>query len=375
MAAFVDQLKGALYGLAIGDAMGAPVEGWPPERIAARFEGVQSFLPATHGGDPSTGKGNGRITDDTLMTEALIRAYNRRQDHLDAYDYVEFLLPEIAERVAWVPERGAEMPVIERPLWWPERYPWLRLTVFQAEPRSAGIGNSVNCGLAMFMMPVGAVNAGDPRAAYQEATAFGLAHNESFAVEAGGVMAGACAAAFARRATIEATLDAALELARDGTAMAIQAVLDAVDPSDPMPTFVAKTRDAVAPYDQRTGHVTEHAPLRTKEVSNVGRPSRLHAIEELPIALAALKYGQGDFYRTLQAGVFYGRDCDSIGGMAGTLYGALFGVEQVPGDLCAASDQANRRDWGRVAEQFAQTAATILDQDRERLAVRQQALR
>jgi ADP-ribosylglycohydrolase len=380
MSHFIEKLKGALYGHAIGDGMGGPVEGWSPERIATRFGhlvpagDVRAFLPVTHDGDPSTGKGAGRVTDDTLMAEALIRAYSAHQDHLDAYDYETFFLPEIAERKVWVPERQAEMTVIERPLFWPERYPWIRLTVNHAEPRSAGTGNCVNCGVAMYTWPIGAVNAGDPETAYEEAAAFGLAHNESFAVEAGAVMAGACAAAFGANGSLEDTLDAALALARDGTKAAIRDVLLAVDPQDAIERFISKTRAAIAPYDQRTSYSTDDAPLRVSGINDVGRPSRTHAIEELPIALGALQYGEGDFLRTIDAGTFYGRDCDSIAGMAGALYGALFGVGAIPADLRAASDAANRRDWDQTASGFAATIAAILDRDRERFARRQRAL-
>lgn len=170
--------------------MGAPVEGWSPERIQQRFgtHDLKTFLPPTHSGDPATGKGDGRITDDTLMIEALIRAYQKAGMHLDAYGYEQFVLPEIATTPVWVPERQREMPILER-LWWPEKFPWMRLVHGHADPRQAGVGNCVNCGVAMWTMPVGAMNAGDPEGAYAEATALGLAHNESFAIEAAGVMA------------------------------------------------------------------------------------------------------------------------------------------------------------------------------------------
>ncbi len=373
MPTFVEKLQGALYGLAIGDAMGAPVEGWPPERIAACFESVRFFLPPTHGGDPASGKGNGRITDDTLMTEALIHAYNHAQQHLDAYGYERFFLPEITEIAVWLPERQQEMPILER-LWWPERYPWLRLTVANAEPRSAGMGNCVNCGAAMFMLPVGAANAGDPAGAYQEATAFSAAHNESFAVEAAGVMAAAYAAALGADATQDSVLAAATGLAHDGTALALRAVLAAVDPGLSLASFIRTVRADFAPFDQRTSHSVDESPLSASSLSNIGRPSRLHAIEELPVALAALAYGQGDFVRTIQAGVFYGRDCDSIAGMAGGIFGALHGVEAIPRDLREKSDQANRRQWGRMACEFAATCESLLTQDALRMSERHRAV-
>jgi ADP-ribosylglycohydrolase len=370
---FVEKLAGALYGQAIGDAMGAPVEGWQPEGIAARFDSVRAFLPPTHRGDPATGKGAGRITDDTLMSEALMRAYNKSHDHLDAYGYARFMIPEIAQTKVWVPEYQQEMPLLNR-LWWPEKYPWLRLTVANAEPRSAGIGNCVNCGAAMWMFPVGAANAGDPEGAYQEATALSLAHNESFAVEAAGVMAAACAAAFGAEATLDQVCQAAAQSGRDGTGLAVKAVLAAVDPAASLKEFIARARAAVLPYVAAGEHVADDAQAQARPASNRARPSRTASIEEVPIALGVLRYGAGEFNKTLHAGVFYGRDCDSIAGMAGALFGALYGLRALPEDLRSASDQANRRDWSRIASEFARTVQAILAKDTRRLAHRKAAL-
>ena len=375
MTGFRSKLKGALYGQAIGDAMGGPVEGQPPARIAEQFgdHDLTTFLPPTHGGDPATGKGDGRVTDDTLMTEVLILAYGDCKDHLDAYGYAEYLLPYVNGIKMWVPERQREMDLWDR-LFYPEKYPWLRMSVFNAEPRSAGIGNLVNCGVAMWMMPVGAVNAGDPYAAYQEGVAIGVAHNESYAVEAGAVMSAAVAAGLSRDSSIEAVLRTAAELAQDGTRLAIDAALCAVDSSDGLDAFITKTREAVAPYDPRTGHAPEDRPLKPNELSNMGRPSRMAAIEELPVALAALRYGDGDFNKTLRAGVFYGRDCDSIAGMACCLYGAVYGLGALPADLCSVADAANRRDYGVMADRFFDTIMGISEKDAERFAARLGAL-
>jgi ADP-ribosylglycohydrolase len=87
------RVRGCVLGGAIGDALGAPVEFWPVERIRAECgeDGVRDYLPAD-----STGPAP--ITDDTQMTlftvEGLIRAGIRRDRGLgltvavvhDAYD-------------------------------------------------------------------------------------------------------------------------------------------------------------------------------------------------------------------------------------------------------------------------------------------------
>ncbi len=374
--AFEDRLQGALYGTAIGDAMGAPVEGWNPRRIFEVFgdRDLSAFLPITN---PARGKGEGRITDDTLMTEALMRAYAKAGDHLDAYGYAEYLLPEVTETVVFLPEYQRDMPIFER-LYYPEKYPFWRMRINNAEPRSAGIGNRVNCGVAMWIMPVGAVNAGDPEAAYREAADLGLAHNESFAIEAAAVLAAAYAVAFRAESPGEAALAEVLEtacrMARDGTRLAIESCLQAVRPEDDLRSFVERVRAAVTPYDQRAAHTPDDTPLREEGLSDVGRPSRLMSIEELPVALAALRYGGGDFRKTLRAGVFYGRDCDSIAGMASGLVGALHGVAVIPSDLRQANDAANRRDFAAIASAFGQTVRGIFARDAERFTARQRAL-
>jgi ADP-ribosylglycohydrolase len=372
---FADKLAGALYGIAIGDGMGAPVEGWSSPPIMEKFgdHDFATFIPPTHTMDPAKGKGAGRITDDTLMTEVLMEAYAEARSHLDAYGYADYLLSLVKDSPRWIPEWQKESPLWDR-LWYVEQYPWFRLVSSNAEPRAAGVGNNVNCGVAMWMMPVGAVNAGSPLDAYQEAVLLGSAHNESFAVEAGAVMAAASAEALSASGTIDGVLDVASSLAKDGTQRAIKAVIDASDPQDSLESCIHKVRAAVAPYDQRTGHCPDDAPLSLPEFSDVGRPSRISSIEELPVALAALRYGQGDALKTLKAAVCYGRDCDSIASMAMGLFGGLYGVDALPPSLCTDVDEANRRNFGEMSSAFLPVIQEILANDRKEFAHRERSI-
>lgn len=72
MTADVDQFRGALLGLALGDAMGAPHEGGPLERLVWRFMGT-------------TSNGLRRFTDDTQMSLDLAESLVERGE-LDADD-------------------------------------------------------------------------------------------------------------------------------------------------------------------------------------------------------------------------------------------------------------------------------------------------
>src|SRR4051812_50038132 len=56
---------GALYGLAIGDALGMPTQLLPRERIAARYGTLTGFEPGPDENEISAGLPAGRVTDDT----------------------------------------------------------------------------------------------------------------------------------------------------------------------------------------------------------------------------------------------------------------------------------------------------------------------
>ena len=196
----------------------------------------------------------------------------------------------------------------------------LRLALANADPREAGVGNVVNCGAAMYMAPVGIVNAGDPQGAYDEAIGLAGAHQSSYGREAAGVLAAAVSAAMQPDATLRDVLAVATGLARDGTAEAIEAVLEAATRSASWEDAVTGggLREAVRPFDS-VGDDYAH-PGR-----DARRPSRVHSIEELPIALGMLLVSDGEPWPAILGSVNYGRDADSIAAMAGAVGGALSG--------------------------------------------------
>ena len=87
-----DKIKGALYGIAVGDALGAPLEGWGAKSIMDKFgviKDLQQFDAAW---------ALGEFTDDTWLTLATARAYD---------DDIEFV-PEKAgaAMVIWMRANG-----------------------------------------------------------------------------------------------------------------------------------------------------------------------------------------------------------------------------------------------------------------------------
>ncbi|MFE0426973.1 ADP-ribosylglycohydrolase family protein, partial [Streptomyces sp. NPDC058953] len=348
-----DRIAGALTGAAVGDALGGPVEGYTPEQIAERHGGrVQGIVGPWHGAEWSTArpiapyhKGDGHVTDDTLMTHALIRVYATVRDHLDAYAVAGHLVPDLIGTPRWIPELEAEALPLQR-IFLAEKWLVARLHYGHIDPREAGNGNIVNCGAAMYMAPVGLVNAADPPAAYQEALDIAGAHQSSYGREAAGVFAAAVAAACAPDATPASVVDAALSLAKDGTRAAIEAVAEVAVRHTDFEPALTPLRTAVAPFD------TVGPDYRAPGLG-ARRPSRLHAIEELPIALGMLLIGGGDYRRSVLGSVNYGRDCDSIATMAGAIAGALHGTAAVPLDWAKTVAEASRLDLDAPARELA----------------------
>ncbi|MFJ9148988.1 ADP-ribosylglycohydrolase family protein [Streptomyces sp. NPDC102270] len=356
-----ERITGALVGAAVGDALGGPVEGYSPDQILERHAGrVHGIVGPWNGDDWRTArpiapyhKGDGHVTDDTLMTHALIRVYDRVRDHLDAYAIADHLVPDLMTNPRWIPELEAEALPLHR-LFLAEKWLVTRLHYGHIDPREAGVGNIVNCGAAMYMAPVGLVNAANPRAAYTEALDIAGAHQSSYGREAAGVFAAAVAAACEPGATPGSVVTACLRLAKDGTRTAIEQVCEVAAHHTDAESALRPLRDAVAAYD------TVGPDYRAPSLG-ARRPSRLHAIEELPVALGMLLVSAGDYRQAVLGAVNYGRDCDSIATMAGALSGAL--GFPVPDDWSKTVSEASRLDLWEPAATLTAVTREIFDRD------------
>lgn len=367
---------GCLAGAAIGDALGGATEGWRPDQIQTRYGGWVTDIVPPYFADPADAppyspyrKGLGRVTDDTLMVLALVDVYRQRRDHLGAYDIAEVLVPALMTERRWIPDLEREDIVLQR-IFLAEKWLVARLHYGHVDPREAGTGNLVNCGAAMYMAPVGIANAADPGRAYDEAIDLAGAHQSSFGREAAGVAAACVAAAMAVDATIDDVVDTARTLARDGTRTAIDAVVEAAQPlaGEDWRGSLGPLRAAIAPHDSVGDAYREPA-------MGARRPSRLHAIEELPIALGLLVVTRGDYREAVLGAVNYGRDADSIATMAGGIAGALGAGRGIPDSWRECVAKASRIDLDEPGRAMAEVALEIEARDRARAELRTAAFR
>jgi ADP-ribosylglycohydrolase len=361
-----DKAIGCLVGAGVGDSLGGATEGWTPEQIQERYGGYVTGVVPPFNSDWRDArpiapyhKGDGHITDDTLMTHALVEVYAKRRDHLDAYAIAEDLVPLLIDGKRWVPELEAESLLLHR-LFLAEKWLVARLHYGHVDPREAGVGNIVNCGATMYVAPVGIVNAGDPAGAYAEAIDIAGAHQSSYGREAAGVFAATVAAAMAPDATVTSVVEAALSLAHDGTREAIEAVCEEAGRHESWQAALPALRARIAPFD--TVGPDYRAPAL-----DARRPSRTKSIEELPVALGLVVVAGGDYRESVLGGVNYGRDADSISTMAGAICGALGGAESVPAEWHEQVVEASRTELEAAGRTMAEVAAEVIAKDAARV--------
>jgi hypothetical protein len=129
---------------------------------------------------------------------------------------------------------------------------------------------------------------------------------------------------------------------------------------------------AIAKYSPM-GDDVNHMPEKVGRLTDAYRPSRLNAIEELPLALGFCLFNNGDFRISIEDGINSGRDTDSIGVMAGAILGALHGEAVIDAEDRALLDSANRLDLTAAADAFTDAAKAILAADRRAAAARDNA--
>ena len=367
-----DKAYGALAGAAVGDALGGAAEGNTPEAIQERYGGfIEGLVPPFHADWRNARpiapyhKGDGHVTDDTLMTRALVDVYARVRDHLTAFDVADHLVPLLIGEKRWIPEFESEGLLLHR-IFLAEKWLVARLHYGHIDPREAGVGNIVNCGAAMYVAPIGIANAGSPDTAYAEAIDVAGAHQSSYGREAAGVFAAAVAESMRPGATVDSVIETAIRLAKDGTRDALEAVTEAAADVRDRRASLSILRAAVEPFDTV-------GPEYRKPARDARLPNRTKSIEELPIALGMVRVAGGDYREAVLGAVNYGRDSDSIATMAGAVCGALGGSAAVPAEWVEQVSTASRMDLREPAEIMAAVARELWTKDDERARARAHA--
>ena len=321
--------RGALYGLAIGDALGMPTQMLSRAEIVRRWGPlVPGFEPAPPGHPIAGGMPAGTVTDDTEQAVLLAGLLVKGRGTIDPHELAAAL-------TAWeraMAERGS------LDLLGPSTKRAVAAILAGVPPEEAGATGTTN-GAAMRIAPVGIVAPpGDlPTLVDRVVAASMVTHNTGIA------LAGAAAVAAAVSAGVSGATVA------EATALAVQAASIAAGRGH----WVAGA-DVAARIEWATGLVTGRAQADWESGLEAGGEAGgeaetaglIHTLvgtslatqESVPAAFAALAAVPADPWRACRMAASLGGDTDTIAAMTGTIAGACHGAGSFPPEAIAAID-------------------------------------
>jgi ADP-ribosylglycohydrolase len=319
-----DRARGALYGLAIGDALGMPTQLLSREQIAARWGPLLTgFEPAPDDHPIAAGMPAGAVTDDTEQAVLLGRLLVDGKGSVDPGELASALI-------------GWEQDMIARgslDLLGPSTRRALEAVRAGTPPEESGQHGDTN-GAAMRVTPVGIATAAGslPTLVDRVQQASMVTHNTSIA------LAGAAAVA----AAVSAGIDGADVAAATGTAIAAARL------AAERGHWVAGA-DVAARIRWAADLVAGAEPGRAAEVIYTLVGTSLATSESVPAAFAVLSAVPSDPWGACLLAASLGGDCDTIAAMAGAIAGACHGLAAFPPHAIATVDR-NGLDLSGLAD-------------------------
>jgi ADP-ribosylglycohydrolase len=326
----LDRALGALYGVALGDAMGMPGELWSRPQIQRHFGEITEFLAGPDGHFVVDGFVAAQVTDDTQQMVMLAESIGHADGQID----VATLGTDL---VAWADRVGAS----EGHFLGPTSAKVIERLRQGADPLESGVAGTTN-GAAMRIAPIGVLCPSDDLEALlaEVAASCKIAHHTNIAIAGAAMIAAGVSTAIdaapgeAPAQTMTRVVDAALRAAARGMDMGT----DVAGAS-----LVERTKLGVAAAYEKASD--EEFLQYIYDV--VGASTE--TTESVPAALAIVVRAGGDPVRSALLSANLGGDTDTIGAMAGGVSGALGGFASIPADLVERLNAVNDLPLTRLA--------------------------
>ena len=322
-----DRAAGALYGLAIGDALGMPTQMMSRAEVVSVFGTLLvDFEPAPSDHPIAEGMTAGRITDDTEQALLLAAQLIEGCGTIDINAWAGAL-------IAWEEEMKAKG---SRDLLGPSTKRAITALIAGGDPEEVGSRGDTN-GAAMRITPVGiAVRARDLDQLVASVTeASRLTHNTSVA------LAGACAVAAAVSAGIEgATIDEVIDRACDAATLGSR-----------MGHWVAGA-DVAVRIRWALELVRGLGAEEVVELLPILVGTSLATWESVPAAFAVVGAFADEPWLACRVAASLGGDSDTIAAMTGAIVGAHGGVGVFPGAARETVAVVNSLDFDYLAREL-----------------------
>lgn len=377
---YIDKVKGAIVGSAIGDAMGASTEMWDRKDIQAAHGYINGLTYVNREKSPEGPWGDlmqeGSTTDDTrwkyLISQYLLsHKQNIRPTSFAKFisDYYDQLLDEMkSEGVSNFEESLDKLNWVKE---WAEVSQFYKDRDAYQQKLHAFYGGEMSCA-GLLYAPVFGLITEDLGSSYLDAyklAIFDLGYAKDIS---------ALSAVLTRMALESQDLDTILS------------ALEFVDPYDYKNSrligrlSISKADDIIqlfnnlsqnntldslhsAPPDNYPGNNMDWAIQDSlyKYLDSKKEKIAFHAGEIWQILIASMVYGQGDFMKTMQFIVNYGRDNDTVAAIAGTIIGGMVGYENLPPEIAGRVIDVHNSIIGIDLEQLSNDIASLRDVNSE----------
>ncbi|WP_248898158.1 ADP-ribosylglycohydrolase family protein [Haloplanus halobius] len=309
-----DMLYGCLIGGAIGDALGAPVENWPYQQIRDEFGKVEEFHSYEH---PHADGAPGTITGDSVMRQYLTLSITEHEGRITPDELAETLLAHLNPTRVWTSEEIM-----------------IKKLAAGMNPWETGRG-TIPAGIATTSIaPIGIINAANTRQAYQDGFNIASINQDGINRDAAAVVAAGIAEACSPNATVNDVLETMLDYAPEVLFRALELSLTLAADSDNIDTFVERF------YDELLDWTWPAVDWDTSKYSD-GRVFSADSIESLPAAVGILELCGDDPNTAITEAASFGRDCDTIGSVVGTMVGTLYGATAIRDTWITQCETAN----------------------------------
>jgi ADP-ribosylglycohydrolase len=317
-----DKIYAAMLGGAIGDAMGAPVEGWDYTNIEATYGHLSTFAPFNYQPDyhGAFEAKRGIYTDDTRLKHILCDAIIAKGGLPSKGDFTKTCSDYFYTATTEL-QRGFIEEYMLSGMYGEE------MLIFGGQPTNGAI---------MMNSPLGLICPCDPETAFK--SAYELAYiTDGYAKYSSAMIVAAISAAMSPAATIDSIIDDMFK--------ATKAHRIAGERAKKWKWF-----EEVYLINDRLVNTALEIAARSQDVFEVRQafyekllvsPLGSEAAQSLAVALGMFYAARGDFQQAVIGAVNYGRDNDSYASIAGALAGAFCGTKAIPEEWVSTVQTAN----------------------------------
>ncbi|WP_297707190.1 ADP-ribosylglycohydrolase family protein [uncultured Eudoraea sp.] len=374
-----DKVLGALIGSAIGDAMGASTEMWHRYDIQQKYGYITGLTPAERIQSPEgTWEHNlnaGATTDDTRWKYFMVSYFDTYSPDLNAENFAKFItdyyqsiasklgdkevlaspdaLDARLEKVDWIKE------------WARVAFAYQKSTENYLEAQNRFYGGEMSCA-GMLYTPMFGLLEPNPEIAYLTAYKHSL-FDLGFAKDISGLVAAMTHMAM-RTTNMDSILNTAVFI--DPMRYQDSRLLGRISYNTANATrkYVNLSReikisDSLGLTDSLEIKIPDHfngtktdwvqQEFVYKLLEEDEKANAFHAGEIWQIMIAGLAFGGGDFEKSIQFIVNYGRDNDTVAAVAGMILGAKDGYTNLPIKLRTEVLRVNREQLGIDLEELA----------------------